>query len=287
VLVVLYYVVEWRSRKATQNLNSLQKVCLLLLQGLTLIKLGGSVVTFKEKPLAANIDAIDGISRALTQLDVPIIIVHGGGSFGHYWSVKYDMHTKSDNYDIHGVSIVHESMIALNQIIVNSMIRVGLNPYGMPPSALMTGHKPIVAKIKHIYAMAQSKVIPITFGDIVYVGGTKYSILSGDALMTILARALRPLKIIFATNVDGVYKNSVSRELVNEIQIEDKNKSIEFFKTSGTDATGGMQRKVTEAFKIASHGMDVVMINGLMPERIVEAAEGTLKVGTVVKGRKR
>jgi isopentenyl phosphate kinase len=230
-------VVEWRSRKASQNLNSLQKVCLLLLQGLTLIKLGGSVVTFKEKPLAANIDAIDGISRALTQLGVPVIIVHGGGSFGHYWSVKYDMHTKSDNYDIHGVSIVHESMIA-------------------------------------------------TFGDIVYVGGTKYSILSGDALMTILARALRPLKIIFATNVDGVYKNSVSRELVNEIQIEDKSKSIEFFKTSGTDATGGMQRKVTEAFKIASHGMDVVMINGLMPERIVEAAEGTLKVGTVVKGRK-
>jgi isopentenyl phosphate kinase len=47
-----------------------------------------------------------------------------------------------------------------------------------------------------------------------------------------------------------------------------------------------MQRKVTEAFKIASHGMDVVMINGLLPERIIEAAEGKLKVGTLVKGRK-
>ena len=67
----------------------------MLLHKLTLIKLGGSVVTFKEKPLTANIDAIDGISRALTQLGVPVIIVHGGGSFGHYWSVKYDMHTKS------------------------------------------------------------------------------------------------------------------------------------------------------------------------------------------------
>jgi aspartokinase-like uncharacterized kinase len=29
-----------------------------------------------------------------------------------------------------------------------------------------------------------------------------------------------------------------------------------------------------------------MMINGLMPERIIEAVEGTLKVGTVVKGRK-
>jgi isopentenyl phosphate kinase len=104
--------------------------------------------------------------------------------------------------------------------------------------------------------------------------------------MTILARVLRPLRIIFATNVDGVYKDRVSRELVNEIQIEDKRRSIEFFKASDTDATGGMQRKVTEAFKIASHGMDVVMINGLLPERIIEAAEGTLKIGTVVKGRK-
>ena len=257
-----------------------------MLQGLTLIKLGGSVVTFKEKPLTANIDAIDGISRTLTQLGVPVIIVHGGGSFGHYWSVKYDMHTKPANYDVHGVSIVHESMIALNQIIVNSMIRVGLNPYGMPPSALTTGHKPIVAKIKDTHAMAHSKIIPVTFGDIVYVGGTKYSILSGDALMTILARVLRPLRIIFATNVDGVYKDRASGELVNEIQIEDKKRSIEFFKVSDIDATGGMRRKVTEAFKIASHGMDVMMINGLVPERIIEAAEGTLKVGTVVKGRK-
>jgi isopentenyl phosphate kinase len=258
-----------------------------LLQGLALIKLGGSVATFKERPLAANIDAIEGVSRALTRLDIPIIIVHGGGSYGHYWSVKYDMHTKPANYDVHGVSIVHESMIALNQIIVNSMIRAGLNPYGIAPSALTTGHKPIVTKIKQVYAMAQSKLIPVTFGDIVYVEDAKYSILSGDALMTILARVLRPLRIIFATNVDGIYKDSLSKEIVREIQVIGERKSIEFFKTSGIDATGGMQRKVTEAFKIASHGIDVLMINGLVPERIVEAAQGTIKVGTLVKGRKK
>jgi isopentenyl phosphate kinase len=258
-----------------------------LLQRLALIKLGGSVVTFKERPLAANIGAIESISRALTQLEIPIIVVHGGGSFGHYWSIKYDMHTKPANYDVHGVSIVHESMIALNQIIVNSMIRAGLSPYGIPPSALTTGHKPLVAKIKQIYSMAQSKLIPVTFGDIVYVEGAKYSILSGDALMTILAKVLRPLRIIFATNVDGIYKDSISKEIVREIQVVSDRKSIEFFKTSGIDATGGMQRKVTEAFKIAANGMDVLMINGLIPERILETAQGTLKVGTVVKGRKK
>lgn len=257
-----------------------------MLRTLALVKLGGSVVTFKDKPLTANIEAIDGISRVLAHLGVPVIIVHGGGSFGHYWSVKYGMHTKSANYDTHGVSIVHESMISLNQIVVNSMMRVGLNPYGMPPSAFMAGHKPIVAKIKQIYMMAKSKITPVTFGDVMHTGGAKYSILSGDALMTILAKVLQPLRIVFATNVDGIYKDMASRELVSEIRVRGNRKSIEFFKGSGNDVTGGMHRKVTEAFKIASHGMDVVMINGLMPERIMEAVEGTLKIGTVVKGRK-
>jgi isopentenyl phosphate kinase len=255
------------------------------LQKLALIKLGGSVVTFKDRPLAANAGAIDGISHVLAQLSMPAIIVHGGGSFGHYWSVKYDMHTKPAGYDAHGVSVVHESMIALNQIIVNSMIRAGLNPYGVPPSLFTAGHKPVAAKIKQLYEMTRSNVTPVTFGDVVHMQGAKYSLLSGDAIMTIIAKVLRPSKVVFATNVDGIYKDMASRELLNEIRAAGR-KSIEFSKV-GADVTGGMQRKITEAFKIASYGMDVLMVNGLVPERIAEAVESRLQVGTVVKGGRR
>jgi isopentenyl phosphate kinase len=256
------------------------------LQKLALIKLGGSVVTFKDRPLAANAGAIDGISRVLAQLDMPAIIVHGGGSFGHYWSVKYDMHTKPASYEAHGVSVVHESMVALNQIIVGSMIRAGLNPYGMPPSVFTAGHKPAAAKVKQVYAIARSKVMPVTFGDVVHVQGAKYSILSGDAIMTILAKVLRPSRVIFATNVDGIYKDMAGKELVREVRVAGR-RSIKFSKAAGADVTGGMQRKVTEAFKIASYGMDVLMVNGLVPERIAEAVKGSLQVGTVVKGSRR
>ena len=52
-----------------------------------------------------------------------------------------------------------------------------------------------------------------------------------------------------------------------------------------TMSSGGMQRKVREAFKIASMGMDVVLVNGLHPERIAAAARGRMD-GTVVRGRK-
>jgi isopentenyl phosphate kinase len=253
------------------------------MQGLVLIKLGGSVVTFKGKPLTPNIDAIGGISHILNQLKAPVVIVHGGGSFGHYWSVQYDMHTKPASYDTRGVSVVHESMVALNQIVVNSMLHEKLNPFGVPPAVFTTaGHEPILAKIKQIGTIANSNVMPVTYGDVVHVQGSKYSILSGDAIMTLLAKVLRPAKVIFATDVDGIYKDMYDKELLHEITVAEK-KSVKFSNTVVADITGGMQRKVIEAFKIASTGIDVFMVNGLVPMRIREAALGALKVGTVIK----
>ena len=62
-----------------------------------LIKLGGSIITNKEKPLSAKRKIIDNLAKNLKKIDESIIIVHGGGSYGHYWSVKYDMHTKEKN----------------------------------------------------------------------------------------------------------------------------------------------------------------------------------------------
>ena len=181
---------------------------------LALVKLGGSVITHKDRPLAANAGAINAITKVLAGLDMPLIVVHGGGSFGHHWSVKYDMHTKPAPYDPHGVAVVHESMVALNQLIVNALIKAGSNPYAIPPPVYTAGHKPIASKIKGVSVMAQNKVVPVTFGDVVHMGGSKYSILSGDSLMSILARALRPMRVVFATKVDGIYKDMVRKQVV-------------------------------------------------------------------------
>ena len=102
-------------------------------QDVVLIKLGGSVVTYKERPMTINKIAIDRIFKSLLSIKVPIILVHGGGSFGHYWSIKYDMHSKPDRYRSDGIAVVHESMISLNHKMVKSMIKFKLNPYAVPP----------------------------------------------------------------------------------------------------------------------------------------------------------
>ena len=248
---------------------------------LALIKLGGSVVTFKEKPLTANFEAIDNIIRVIATIKIPLIVVHGGGSFGHYWSVKYDMHTKPDEYDPYGISIVHESMMCLNQVIVNSMIKERINAYAVMPSNFTSSHRPLIRKIDELQDIAENGIIPVTFGDIIHINKRKYSILSGDVIMTILSQALHPSKVIFALNVDGIYKNIKTKETIKEIK--NSNRSIEL-STVKADVTGGMRRKVTEAFKIARSGVDVLMVNGFNPEQIINAISGSAFEGTTIKG---
>lgn len=241
-----------------------------------LIKLGGSIITNKEKPLSSRKKTIENIAKSLSRINEPMIIVHGGGSFGHFWSVKYDMHTKPSRYDTKGVSVVKNSMVELNKIILDILLEKKLKPYCLPPTDFMAGNKPIKAKIKEIEKISRSGLVPVTFGDALWFGNGKSYILSGDRIMTILAKELRPRLTIFVMDVDGIYSNLKNKELIYELK--DKNPIISDNKM---DVTGGMRRKIKEATNISKMGLKVFFVNGNKPERIVNAVkrkkfEGTL-----------
>jgi isopentenyl phosphate kinase len=246
-----------------------------------LIKLGGSIITNKEKPLSPRKKTIDNLTKSLRKISEPIIIVHGGGSYGHYWSVKYDMHTKEKKYDLRGVAIIKNSMIELNKIILDSLLKNKLSPYCLPPTDFMTGNKPIVKKVKEIEKIAKSGMIPVTFGDALWFGQKKTYILSGDKIMTHLAKILRPRLSIFALNEDGLYSDLKSKKLIYELKGERP-----LISENRMDVTGGMTRKVEEASKIAKMGMNVFFVNGNKPERIVRAVKNRKFEGTLFKGKR-
>ena len=246
-----------------------------------LIKLGGSIITNKEKPLSARKKTIENISKSLRKINEPVIIVHGGGSYGHYWSVKYDMHTKERKYDLRGVAIVKNSMIELNKIILDSMLKNKLNPYCLPPTDFMSGNKPITKKIKEIEKIAESGLIPVTYGDALWYGQKKIYILSGDKIMTHIAKILKPRLCIFALNENGLYSDLKSKKLIYELKGEKPTIS-----ENKMDVTGGMTRKVEEASKIAKMGLNVFFVNGNKPERIVKAVKNRTFEGTLFRGKK-
>ena len=246
-----------------------------------LIKLGGSIITNKEKPLSPRRKTIDILTKSLKKISEPIIIVHGGGSYGHYWSVKYDMHTKEKKYDIRGVAIIKNSMIELNKIILDSLLKNKLSPYCLPPTDFMSGNKPVSKKVKEIEKIAKSGMIPVTYGDALWFGQNKTFILSGDKIMTHIAKILKPRLTIFALNEDGVYSDLRSKKLIYELKGERPSIS-----ENKMDVTGGMTRKIEEASKIAKMGMNVFFVNGNKPERIVKAVKNSKFEGTVFRGKK-
>ena len=245
-----------------------------------LIKLGGSIITNKEKPLTPRRKVIENLAKNLKKISEPIIIVHGGGSYGHYWSVKFDMHTKERKYDLRGVSIVKNSMIELNKIILDSMLKKGLKPYCLPPTDFMSGNKPIRQKVKEIEKIAKTGLIPVTYGDALWFGQNKTYILSGDKIMTHLAKILKPKLCIFALNEDGLYYDLKSKKLIAELKGE-----LPLISENKMDVTGGMTRKMEEASKISKMGMNVFFVNGNKAERIVKAVKNRKFEGTMFRGK--
>ena len=243
-----------------------------------LIKLGGSIITNKKKPLSARRKTIDNILKQIRKIKEPIIIVHGGGSYGHYWSIRYNMHTKPARYDLKGVSVVKNSMVELNKIILDATVKNRLNPYCLPPTDFMKGNSSIKSKILAINDMAKSGLVPITYGDALWYGQRKSYILSGDVIMTTLARILKPRLCIFVLNVDGVYSNMKSKKLIYDFK---KEKPV--ITTNKMDVTGGITRKITEASKISRSGLKVFFVNGNKPQRITDAVYGKKFEGTLFR----
>ena len=235
-------------------------------------------MTNKQKPLTPNRSTINKIASQLKTIKEPFVVVHGGGSFGHYWSVRYDMHTKPAKYDLSGVSVVKNSMVELNKIVLDSFLKYKINPYCLPPTDFMRGSKSDPNKVKEISKIARAGLVPVSYGDVLWHGKNKFYILSGDRIMSILAKILRPRLVIFVLNVDGVYSNMKTKKLLREI----KGQKLSVSK-GRMDVTGGMRHKISEATAISKMGIKVFFVNGNMPKRIVDAIKEKKFEGTVFK----
>ena len=59
--------------------------------------------------------------------------------------------------------------------------------------------------------LQKSGLTPITYGDALWYGQKKTYILSGDVIMTAIAKVLKPRLSVFVLNVDGVYSDTKSK----------------------------------------------------------------------------
>ena len=251
-----------------------------------LIKLGGSVVTNKSKETTARLDIIDGLAREIASVPGEVIVIHGGGSFGHIKAREHDLHLGFVNEgQREGVYEVQRDMRILNR-----MIEEGFHGAGVPVASIPAGAITVFdnGQLKDfpsdIFAhYLDIGIMPISFGDVVVDRTRGIAICSGDDIMLRLARDLNAERCIFVTNVDGIFAHFPAAPEEKPLKEIRPGQEIGFT-VKNTDVTGSMERKLDLMFKIAELGCRVEVINGLVPGRLASALRDDEHMATEIKG---
>jgi isopentenyl phosphate kinase len=251
-----------------------------------LIKLGGSAVTDKTRPLTPRPEAIERLAMELAGFPGKKVVIHGGGSFGHFKAKEFELHKglKEDSQR-EGVCQVQNDMRALNRLIEGALRKAGVPVASIPAGAIATFDNGKLANFpsgvfSHYLDIG---ITPISFGDVVVDRSRGVSICSGDDIMLKLSGDLKAERCIFVTSVDGIfarYPPGPGEVPVREIGRGD---SVAF-NSRDTDVTGSMRRKLDLMFEMAKPGCKVQIVNGLVPGRLADALRGKPVVGTIVKG---
>lgn len=260
---------------------------------LTVLKLGGSVITNKGRIFSASTRRI---SRLMTEICSSIagalIIVHGGGSFGHFLAKRYKLQEGYvDRSQVTGFVRTRQSMTELNRIVLDLAIESGLPCVTMQPSAFVTMRNKTIRTmdLKGIIRLLRLRMIPLLFGDVAFDEKLGFCILSGDQLVSWLAIKLHAKQVVFVVDVDGVFdsdpKRSRAAKLLRKVSVKDVRTLIQRGEreTRGVDVTGGMMGKLREILPAVEKGARAVILNGCVPGRLSECLKGKLTVGTVIE----
>ena len=255
------------------------------------VKLGGSVITDKSKKFSVEQDTLKRLAGELTSARGSLVVVHGGGSFGHPLASEYGIDSGfKEERQLMGFSLTHRAMEKLNAKVVEALQDVGLAAMPVQPSAcaVVDGGRIVSMELRPFRKLLELGLVPVTYGDVVPDLTRGMSILSGDQLVVHLARELGAKKVVVGVDVDGVYtgdpKVDAEAELVPEItpanwgEVE---RSIGG--AAGPDVTGGMANKVRELLKLAEGGIEAQIVNAARPGVLRRAIMGE-RVGTRIKG---
>jgi isopentenyl phosphate kinase len=251
-----------------------------------ILKLGGSVITDKSIPFSVRTKAVERIAREVKEAGKEVIIVHGGGSFGHPIAHEYGIQDGLKDPDqIIGVAKTRLAMSELNQIIVESFVSEGLPAASIQTSAIFNCENKRIseANIDIISEFLKIGIIPVLYGDVVIDMVHKVCILSGDQIVTYLARKFSPEKVILGSDVDGVLDKKGS--VIEEIDHNNKKIVLDSIGPRGGDVTGGMRGKVGELISLSDDGVSSVVINATQEGRLKNVLLGKRTIGTLFRGR--
>lgn len=254
-----------------------------------LIKLGGSVITDKSKYRTFNGPCVKRLCREIRESGEKVIVVHGAGSFGHVLAKEHGL---NDGFvsesQIPAVAQVCYDVRELDAMIVKELNDAGLPAVSVPTGScfMMEDRKLQIRDDSVLRSLFGKGIMPVMFGDVVQDSRLGFAICSGDQIIELLAGIFKPERIIFVSDVDGLYtddpKNNPDAELITLID----RKTLDDARTDITvdDVTGGVREKMESMLRVSSEGCDCVLVNGTVEGRLLALLKGGDVPCTTAKG---
>ena len=215
---------------------------------------GGSVITDKNGDLAAKTEVINRLAEEIKRADVKnLIMVHGGGSFGHPTAQKYGIKDgfKQDPTQKLGFAETHHVMTVLNGLVMDALIWHEIPAVSIAPSScVITENGRIKLFDETVFkCMAKMGFTPVLYGDAALDEKLGFTVLSGDQIVAYLALKFNATKIIIGVDTDGLYdadpKTNPNAKPYTHLTLEElKEIQRKLGKAQGTDVTGGMAGKI-------------------------------------------
>ena len=252
---------------------------------LTIVKLGGSVITDKHVPDKFHFDLMEQLAGVLADYFAKrdsgeyLLLAHGGGSFAHY-QAKLKHHTPAQAW-----SAVRWAMQRINHLVMNSLLSAGLPAIHYPPSAWLDLSQPVFAS-PVLSAMNQG-LLPVIHGDQVPFGPGQSQIVSTeqviDRLLPVLLTELdlASARVLLVSNSPVKTKQG---QLIGRISDQTwPEVKTHLYPASGFDVTGGMQAKVKPALAWAKQGVVSLVLAGKPVLHLTLALQQDYQHATVIK----
>ncbi len=244
------------------------------------LKLGGSLITDKDRPQTPKLTVINRLAGEIqaarqTNPRMKLLVGHGSGSFGHVAGAKHNTRRGvSSPEEWHGFVEVWSIANALNRLVMDALLMAGIPAMVFPPSAQVLARKGLaeVWNIKPIQHALAAGLVPVVHGDVVFdfeQGGT---ILSTEDLFGYLAKTLKPERILLAGIEEGVWLDYPERtQMTSQITPENFPVIEQTLSGSGSiDVTGGMVAKVRQSLSMVQAGdtREILIFSGEVPGNV-------------------
>lgn len=262
-------------------------------QTLTLVKLGGSLITNKSKPFSLRAEVLSGlvgqIKKAWGEDGMRMILGHGSGSFAHVPAEKYrTIEGRVGNQSVYGAAVVEDAASQLNRIVIGECLKQNLPAVSVRPYDFLTLENGRVKAVNldNLLTSLDQGFLPVVYGDVVLDTKNGFTIWSTEKVLNLLAEEMvksgeEVTKVIHCGETDGFLAGDKVVEEINTKNLKEMKKHVGA--TNGFDVTGGMLHKIEEAMVTARVGIESYIIGGNHGGNLYRAISGREFIGTRIR----